>query len=647
MKRIGMLLALFAALLLPCAAAEQETAGSCGVNISWQLENGVLTISGTGEMYNYIIDQQAPWAARRDEITALVLEPGVTNLGDRAMKECENLRWVSIGPDVTALGRYAFNECTALKEITIPDTVTEIGGGCFRDCTGLSSVRLPEGLAAIPNECFYGCDALTEIPWSESLQTIGEYAFFASGLTEAVLPDTVTQVGASAFERTPVVYVRLSGGCENWKDTFLACDLLESVEIPYGVQRLVAVFSGCSALETVALPESVVSISGCFSNCTSLREVTLPESLEFLYGNNFACCESLTELTLPDGLKDLGSGEFAESGIQSLHLPASMEEVSARTFSCARLSALTVSEDNPYYWMDGDFLMWRKDQDTILCYALRTEETVEVPKGTTIIADGAFRGQTDLRELILPEGLRIIAWTAFCDCQALETVRWNDDLEEIGDSAFSSSTSLKEAILPENLRTLGRSAFENSGIETVCLPEGLTYISDSCFYNCRQLKAVELPETMETIGDAAFLCCTALEELTLPDSVRRISNDAFHKCTSLKYISLPEALRELDKTALSECDQLEEVKFRGSEVQWQALTEVWDEKSVEAVPVEYGYVPPEITIAPDFLSDEEETAKQKPKDHGKFILWGGVLGAFACLMVLGWCVEKSRKRRER
>ena len=179
------------------------------------------------------------------------------------------------------------------------------------------------------------------------------------------------------------------------------------------------------------------------------------------------------------------------------------------------------------------------------------------------------------------------------------------------------------------------------------MPEGLTYISDSCFYNCQQLKAVELPETMETIGGAAFLCCTALEELTLPDSVRRISNDAFHKCTSLKYISLPEALRELDKTALSECDQLEEVKFRGSEVQWQALTEVWDEESIEALPVEYGYVLPKISEVPEDLFDTEKTTGQEPKDHGKLILLGVVLGVAACVLGLGWCVEKSRKRRER
>ena len=126
-----------------------------------------------------------------------------------------------------------------------------------------------------------------------------------------------------------------------------------------------------------------------------------------------------------------------------------------------------------------------------------------------------------------------------------------------------------------------KSAFEGSGVETVSLPEGLTAISDACFYGCDKLKHVELPETLETIGSIAFHYCTALEELTLPDSVRRIRSDAFSKCSSLRYISLPEGLQELDKTALQDCDQLEQVEFRGSQAQWQALTEAWDEESVE------------------------------------------------------------------
>lgn len=644
MKRIGMLLVFLTILLLPCGAAEQETSGTCGANLSWQLENGVLTISGAGAMHNYVV--HAPWKDSRDEITALVLEPGVTNLGDGAMKECENLQWVSIGPDVTRLGKNAFDGCTALAEITIPDTVTKIDESCFQGCTALGSVRLPEGLTTIANSCFWGCSALTEISLPEGLRTIQDEAFWNTGLTEVYLPDTITKVGASAFVGTPVVYARLSGGCENWKETFQGCEQLRAVEIPYGVQQLDGVLYGCSALETVALPESVISISGCFSECTSLREVTLPKSLEYLFSYNFIRCENLTELTLPEGLKGLGDLEFDESGIHSLHLPASVEEVSATTFLRAPLTSLTVSEDNPYYWMDGDFLMQRKDQDTILCYALRAEGTVEVPKGTTIIADGAFQGQPDLQEVIFPEGLRSIEYNAFSDCRGLETVQWNDDLEEIGDSAFRCSSSLKEAILPESLKTLEYGAFENSGVETVRLPAGLTAISGVCFYGCQQLKTVELTDGVDTIGDGAFYCCTALEEITLPDSVRWVRSNAFSECTSLKRISLPEGLRELDKTAFLDCGALEQVEFRGSQIQWQTLTEVWDEKSIEALPVEYGYVLPEITVAPAPVLEMEKTPQQKPKDHSKLILLGVVLGVVACVLGLGWCVEKKRKRRE-
>ena len=645
MKRIGMLLALLAVLLLPCGAAEKETSGSWGENISWQLEDGVLTISGTGEMQRYL--DYAPWKDSRDEITTLVLEPGVTNLAEEAMQECRNLQWVSIGPDVTKLGERAFRGCTSLQEITIPDTVTEIGGSCFENCTALSRVALPEGLTTIAFFCFRECSSLTEIALPKSLKTIEDAAFWGTGLTEVILPDTITEVGYNVFSGAPVVHARLSAGCEEWSGTFINCTELQSVEIPKGVKTLDSVFQECPALETVTLPEGVTSISGCSVNCTALREVTLPESLEFLYGNNFACCESLTELTLPEGLKELGSWEFAESGIQSLHLPASLVDVTADTFFGMQMDSLTVSEDNPYYWMDGDFLMKRGNQETTLCYALRAEGTVELPEDTTVIGKGVFVDRKNLQEIILPEQLKTIEMMAFSGCTALETVKWNAALEEIGEHAFFTCRGLKEAILPERLRTLGRSAFEGSGVETVSLPEGLTAISDACFYGCDKLKNVELPETLETIGSIAFHYCTALEEITLPDSVRKISIDAFSKCSSLRYISLPEGLRELDKTALQDCEQLEQVEFRGSQAQWQALTEAWDEESVEAISVEYGYALPEITIAPDFLSDGEETQNQQPKDHSKFILLGVVLGVIACVLLLGWCIEKSRKRRGR
>lgn len=185
------------------------------------------------------------------------------------------------------------------------------------------------------------------------------------------MPDTVTQVGFDAFAGTPVVYARLSAGCEQWNETFINCTELQSVEIPEGVKVLDNVFQECSALETVTLPEDVTSISGCFVNCTALREVTLPGSIQYISDGDFTNCQSLTELTLPEGLIGIGDWEFNGSGIQSLHLPASLKDVNADTFFGMQLSSLTVSEDNPYYWMDGDFLMQAKRgrHNPLLCPA--------------------------------------------------------------------------------------------------------------------------------------------------------------------------------------------------------------------------------------------------------------------------------------
>lgn len=110
-------MALFLALvmclvLVPTAAlAAEETSGTCGDNVTWSLQNGVLTISGTGQMENFY--NSDAWHDQRDTITSLVISEGVTSIGD-----------------------FAFSGCTALTNVTIPDSVAGIGSWAFNGCTG-------------------------------------------------------------------------------------------------------------------------------------------------------------------------------------------------------------------------------------------------------------------------------------------------------------------------------------------------------------------------------------------------------------------------------------------------------------------------------------------------------------------------------
>ena len=168
--------------------------GSCGNNITWKLEDGVLTISGTGhflpdyyelppeEMYA----DPAPWYAIRQEVSRIVIKEGITSIGSWAFHGCENAESVSISGSVTVIQRGAFSGCGSLVSVTIPDGVTEIDTLSFAHCTGLSSITIPASVDIIRSEAFSGCGALKDITFGHGLSdslTIGESAFYLEAET--------------------------------------------------------------------------------------------------------------------------------------------------------------------------------------------------------------------------------------------------------------------------------------------------------------------------------------------------------------------------------------------------------------------------------------------------------------------------------
>ena len=216
-------------------AAETVRSGACGDNVTWKLtSDGTLTISGKGAMDNYKFDgydylansyrTDAPWDAyryyrdsRSYYIRSVVIENGVTSIGDRAFYGCANLSSVTIPSSVTSIGEYAFYDCR-LASVTIPSRVTSIGSNAFEECESLTSVTIPYGVAEIGERTFYNCQALTSVTIPGSVTSIGESAFDSCyELTSVTIPSSVTSIGESAFD---------------------SCYKLTSVTIPNGVTSI-------------------------------------------------------------------------------------------------------------------------------------------------------------------------------------------------------------------------------------------------------------------------------------------------------------------------------------------------------------------------------------------------------------------------
>lgn len=177
------------------------TSGTCGENLTWALEDGVLTITGTGAMFDYAEwweedGELAPWP--QDSISSVIIEEGVTSIGANAFY-LSNLNSVSIADSVTSIGSNAFYYCASLTEVTLPRNLTEAGSNAF-SWTGLYSVTIPGSLKTIGSGMFGFCQQLQSVVIEEGVEEIGSGAFSCCvSLTDITIPDTVTIIGSIAF----------------------------------------------------------------------------------------------------------------------------------------------------------------------------------------------------------------------------------------------------------------------------------------------------------------------------------------------------------------------------------------------------------------------------------------------------------------
>ena len=151
---------------LPSEGEINANSGACGDLLTWTFENGTLTISGTGDMWNWgeSVANGAPWYSIKNSITSVVIESGVTSIGDYAFCNPTRLKSVTIPDGVASIGVYSFNICYNLDSLELPSSVTSIGDRAFYHCSGLTSLTIPENVTSIGNGAFSGCISLQSSP---------------------------------------------------------------------------------------------------------------------------------------------------------------------------------------------------------------------------------------------------------------------------------------------------------------------------------------------------------------------------------------------------------------------------------------------------------------------------------------------------
>ncbi len=272
--------------------AEAATSGTCGANLTWTLNSGILTIFGTGAMTNYASVTSVPWYSSRASIKTVIIENGVTSIGSVAFNGLRSLKTVTIGNSVTRIGGSAFLYCTSLTSVTIGDSVTSIGDWAFLECYSLNSVDIPDSVKIIGDSAFGLCTSLTSLTIGDSVTNIGNSAFHdCTALTSVTIPDSVTSIGSSAFYN---------------------CTSLTSVSIGDSVTSIgSSAFKNCTSLTSVTIPDSVTSIGhAAFYYCTSLTSITIPDSMTSIGNSAFDYCTSLTLVTIPDSVTSIEGYAF-------------------------------------------------------------------------------------------------------------------------------------------------------------------------------------------------------------------------------------------------------------------------------------------------------------------------------------------------
>ena len=557
--------------------------GTCGDNVTWKLtSDGTLTISGKGAMDNYKFDgydylansyrTDAPWDAyryyrdsRSYYIRSVVIENGVTSIGDRAFYGCANLSSVTIPSSVTSIGEYAFYDCR-LASVTIPSRVTSIGSNAFEECESLTSVTIPYGVAEIGERTFYNCQALTSVTIPGSVTSIGESAFDSCyKLTSVTIPNGVTSIEYNTFNKCKsLTSVTIPDSVTSiGNGAFDNCDALTSVVIPNSVTSIGSwAFSGCGALTSVTISANVTSIEDyVFDYCKSLKSVTIPRGVTAIGERAFYQCEALVSVTIPDTVTEIGSEAFSGcTSLRSAKIPNGVTKIAYGTFSsCAKLASVTIPDTVTS--IEG----YAFNECSVL-------PSVTIPSSVTSIGKEAFYECSRLKNVTIPSSVTSIGEYAFYRCYKLTSVTIPSSVESIGRGAFSSCGSLTSVTIPDSVVSIGSSAFSGCGLTSVVIPDSVVSIGGYAFSGCEALSSITIPGSVTSVGQYAFNACTSLENATISGGVTNIAEGVFKGCAALTSVTISKTVTSIDADAFYECSSLTDVYYDGTAADWEIIT---------------------------------------------------------------------------
>ena len=526
-----------------CTTADLIDAGLCGQTANYVLyRDGKLVVGGSGDMVNNT-PKRAPWEASKKFIKQLY-----------------------IGKDITSIGRFNFYWCSKLQSVTFEEgtKLERIGWGAF-GYSNLPSITIPDSVTRIDGYAFYYCSKLSSVEISENskLASMGEYVFKGdTNLKSLYIPDGTVKIGWNIFQDA-TEGVTLSVAANSYAQSYA-----EKYGMAYvaRVPKPTVVASGTCGENAawVLTSDGVLNISGSGAmsdNETNhspwesykhqIKQVIIGKDITYVGKFNFYWCSKLESVTFEDGskLERIGWGAFGYSNLPSVIIPDSVTRIDGYAFYyCSKLSSVEISENSKLASM-GEYVF---KGDTNL-------KNLYIPDGTAKIGWNIFQDATEgvtlsvaansyaqsyaekygmayvTRETFSEDAQRVMAVSAANSCgddltwtleNSVLTISGNGEMDSYAPDApapwAAFSGEIERVIIGKGVEKIGAYAF--SGLEklaSVSFEEDsqLAVIEEYAFADCKELRELALPDGLEKLGEAAFAHCEKLSKLVLPESV--------------------------------------------------------------------------------------------------------------------------------
>ena len=537
-------------------------------NLSLSLTLILLSLSANAE----IIDGINYKLNANDKTAEVTFSRGYKYSGDVVIPS--SVTYEEVEYRVTGIGGNAFNRSSDLLSVTIPNTVISIESGMFYGCVSLASIVIEEGnpiydsrensnaiIETASNKLLFGCKG-SIVP--NSVTTIGSNAFNGcTGLTSINIPNDVTSIGESAFLGcSSLSFLTIGNGVTSiGRDAFKECSNLTKVEInnnaliskAYNSNPRINDYFG-SQVEEYLLGEEVKSIGEfAFSECPNLIKVHLSEGLTSIGESAFNWCSHLSEINIPSSVTSIEKSSFY--GCYSL----TKVEINSNT-----LVNFGYSLSN-YFGLTNEFVLGEEVKSIgNNAFAGTSATSINIPSGVRSIGDRAFYNCKKLSSINIPNNVSSIGEKTFYGCTGLVSIQVDRD-NTTYDSRENCNALIKTAdntllngcqntVIPNSVTSIGNSAFyQCSGITSISIPNSVIAIGDSAFYECYGLTSLVIPNSIEKIEDCVFCGCTGLTSVNIPNSVTSIGKYAFASCKSLTSVNIPNSVTTIGECAFWNC----------------------------------------------------------------------------------------------